>query len=719
MSKFSELQTKLTPESRALLDFVWDHFLAKKAWPTNREVYVARGKEKVQDLLHTLDSTIIREVDGSNSQKNFELPLLGILSTSQNADYLALLRRYLDYLRDLYYTRPDTGSVKHTDVQAALKLNDADTALLGRLVFAGFLTSSGGYKPDFSDWGISLPAALEDLPSTGDLQPAFEGLLDQLASLPRPVLLKERVAEDVRALNIPPLSIHAEQPIPGSAPVVFISYSHDTREHKMWILEVAQQLYKAGIDIILDQWELRAGDDTAKFMERSVKRAERVLMICTETYVRKVNEGKGGAGYEGMIVTSEIINDQGGAKFIPVIRQDGTHAVPTCVSTRAWINLSAGAQIEEEMKRLITDIRKDPSPTKPTRPPTAPSAELVAAPEATSVAETPSLSKPRAAAAPKKFSDDPAQAYREALQLARDSDLVTWRKLIAAEKKRATEGLLAWRKQANGTPPSSEKDLPAYVNGMTATHQGLFAIAAAGVESGQPKFNHQAALVYDLIKPVGWERDGYTFVVQLPEANVFVFQALIGAMAVYSNQAALAIDLATQRIVSRENSNHSQPLFLDHGLTAWPVALGRDAKRGWRFLMDLPDHFPWIAEAFGSAAAFREHLSAYFLLLSWLEFVTYIHKNPGYNGNVKLRLEIPPLFVRSDHAAIASRLLLQDRAPLADFARKLNVPTDRLLATWPHWVAEINAWLLLVFTMDYWPDSAVGELQNFAEDVHR
>lgn len=713
MPKFRELQAKLTPESRALLDFVWDHFLAKKTWPTNREVYVARGKEKVQGILHTLDSTIIREVDGSNSQKNFELPLLGILSTSKSAAYLALLRRYLDYLRDFYYTRPDTASVKHTDVQAALELNAADTALLGRLVFAGFLNSSGGYQPDFSDWGVSLPAALEDMPSTGDLQPAFEGLLDQLAAMPRPVLLKERVAEDVRALNIPPLAIPGEPPKPGSAPVVFISYSHDTREHKMWVLEVAQQLYKAGIDIILDQWELRAGDDTAKFMERSVKRAERVLMICTETYVRKVNEGKGGAGYEGMIVTSEIINDQGGAKFIPIIRQDGAHAVPTCVSTRAWINLSAGAQFEEEMKRLITDLRKDPPPTKPTRSPTALATEPMAAPE------PPSPPPPHAAVAPKKFSDDPTQAYREALQLARASDLVTWRKLIAVEKQRATEGLLTWRQQTKGTPQNLEKELPAYVKGMTATHHGLFAIAAAGVESGQPKFNHQAALVYDLIKPPGWERDGYTFFVQLPEANVFVFQALIGAMAVYSNQSALAIDLATQRIVSRENSSHSQPLFLDHGLTAWPHALGRDAKRGWQFLMELPDHFPWIMEAFGSAAAFREHLSAYYLLLSWLEFITYVHKNPGYNDTEKLRLDIPPLFVRSGHAAIASRLLLQDRVPLVDFARKLNVPIDRWLAAWPHWVGEINAWLLQVYPMDYWPDSVIAELQHFAEDVHR
>jgi hypothetical protein len=32
-------------------------------------------------------------------------------------------------------------------------------------------------------------------------------------------------------------------------------------------------------------------------MEQSVGWADRVLMICTETYVRKADEGKGGVGY--------------------------------------------------------------------------------------------------------------------------------------------------------------------------------------------------------------------------------------------------------------------------------------------------------------------------------------------------------------------------------------------------------------------------------------
>src|ERR1700693_1202226 len=90
-------------------------------------------------------------------------------------------------------------------------------------------------------------------------------------------------------------------------PKVFISYSHDTPAHKKWVGELASKLVNKGIDVILDQWELGPGDDVSKYMEKGVTEADRVLMICTEHYARKADEGKGGVGYEAMIVTGELI----------------------------------------------------------------------------------------------------------------------------------------------------------------------------------------------------------------------------------------------------------------------------------------------------------------------------------------------------------------------------------------------------------------------------
>jgi hypothetical protein len=36
-------------------------------------------------------------------------------------------------------------------------------------------------------------------------------------------------------------------------PLVFISYSHDSRDHKKWVAELASNLVANGIDVILDQ----------------------------------------------------------------------------------------------------------------------------------------------------------------------------------------------------------------------------------------------------------------------------------------------------------------------------------------------------------------------------------------------------------------------------------------------------------------------------------
>ena len=47
----------------------------------------------------------------------------------------------------------------------------------------------------------------------------------------------------------------------GEHPKVFISYSYDTPEHKQWVSELGAKLRRKGVEVILDQWHLRLGDD--------------------------------------------------------------------------------------------------------------------------------------------------------------------------------------------------------------------------------------------------------------------------------------------------------------------------------------------------------------------------------------------------------------------------------------------------------------------------
>ena len=75
-----------------------------------------------------------------------------------------------------------------------------------------------------------------------------------------------------------------------SIPKVFVSYSHDSLDHKKWVNELATKMRNNGIDAILDQWDLMPGGDLPHFMETNLENSDYILMICSEVYVKKANE---------------------------------------------------------------------------------------------------------------------------------------------------------------------------------------------------------------------------------------------------------------------------------------------------------------------------------------------------------------------------------------------------------------------------------------------
>ncbi|PKH56538.1 hypothetical protein CXF83_15165 [Shewanella sp. Choline-02u-19] len=143
-------------------------------------------------------------------------------------------------------------------------------------------------------------------------------------------------------------------------PKVFISYSHDDQAHKKWVLELAQRLRNSGVDAILDQFRVSLGDDLGNFMEKSVAESGRIIMVCTDTYVAKANDGLGGVGYEKMIMTAEYMNQIDTKKVIPLIRQNGTNNVPTFLKSRLYINFSREDEFELQFDNLLREIHEAP-----------------------------------------------------------------------------------------------------------------------------------------------------------------------------------------------------------------------------------------------------------------------------------------------------------------------------------------------------------------------
>lgn len=157
----------------------------------------------------------------------------------------------------------------------------------------------------------------------------------------------------------------------GAAPKAFISYSWSSPEHQKWVLDLAERLVSDGVDVVLDKYELREGQDKYAFMERMVtdEHVSKVLAICDRQYVEKANERKGGAGTESQIISKEVYDRVDQTKFIAIVveyDENGKEYVPTFFSGRIFIDMSTEEKLLENYDQLLRAIYNKPLHAKPT-----------------------------------------------------------------------------------------------------------------------------------------------------------------------------------------------------------------------------------------------------------------------------------------------------------------------------------------------------------------
>lgn len=141
-------------------------------------------------------------------------------------------------------------------------------------------------------------------------------------------------------------------------PKIFISYAWGSSD---LVLELAQRLVSHGVEVVLDKWDLKEGQDKYAFMERCVNDSEitKVLIVCDKEYAQKANDRTGGVGDETVIISSEIYGNMKQEKFIPIIAErdeEGQPYVPTYIKTRIYIDLSDTETYEVEYEKLLRNI---------------------------------------------------------------------------------------------------------------------------------------------------------------------------------------------------------------------------------------------------------------------------------------------------------------------------------------------------------------------------
>jgi formylglycine-generating enzyme required for sulfatase activity len=191
-------------------------------------------------------------------------------------------------------------------------------------------------------------------------------------------LEKERRHEALFTTLQPQLNTNQPQPAvqgPVMNPRVFLSYSHDSEAHKGWVRQLAERLVANGVEVTLDQWDLKPGMDVVLFGETAIREADRVLMVCSPTYVRKAEQRRSGTGQECLIVSAHMARQADTRKFIPLLRhpelqplpqaQPDQKLIPDFLGPRLWVDFRDDTGFEQSLKELLHDLFELPRYQKP------------------------------------------------------------------------------------------------------------------------------------------------------------------------------------------------------------------------------------------------------------------------------------------------------------------------------------------------------------------
>ncbi len=504
-------------------------------------------------------------------------------------------------------------------------------------------------------------------------------------------------------------------------PKVFISYSHDSAEHKQWVLELGTKLVQSGVDVVLDRWDLTPGDNFTHFMEAGVRDRDWVLVICTDNYVRRANDREGGVGYEVQIVTAQLVENLGIDKFIPIIRQaSGQEKMPTFLGGRVYIDFTDGSQFNEKFDELLHKLYDMPVVVKP------PLGEKPSFTKPLSEQETP-RSEEANTQLPKilEQAESAADAYAAAVEIVRTGDEFGWRQLLKQIKPRVFDSLVQWRQnELDEQKPKSKEQLVRVVDEAVDIISPLISIALVGVEYRRDQFRDQKSVFDDLLNRARWNRAGYTdWWINIPNALGYVYHSLHGSLSLSTNQLELALSLARVKI-SNLSTTEDRHAWETGDLIGWSGLL-RD--NGWKYLSEAYKKWEWLGLIFGEELEYRISLVAYYMALNIHELASRIAS--GQQDELEASLSpispfyftvLPAFLLEEYDINQQATSLLRNQEELAKLWTCLNVTREQMESSWETWLdlAEKELWKM-AGTPFYRMDNPIYRMDNPSLDIFR
>lgn len=154
------------------------------------------------------------------------------------------------------------------------------------------------------------------------------------------------------------------------APIVFISYSHDSDVHRERVLALSERLRADGIETLLDQYVNGSPEQGwPRWMLDQLDAADYVLVVCTETYYRRFRgqeePGKGkGVEWEGALITQEIYASRSRTlKFVPAFLSDAVENwIPEPLRSGNYYALTSENAYERLYDFLLKQAGAEPGP---------------------------------------------------------------------------------------------------------------------------------------------------------------------------------------------------------------------------------------------------------------------------------------------------------------------------------------------------------------------
>ena len=153
---------------------------------------------------------------------------------------------------------------------------------------------------------------------------------------------------------------------------VFISYSHDSREHAARVAALSDRLRHDGVDCRIDQYYVRPPEGWVDWMNRQVEKADTILVVCTEIYRQRLDRKQPptsgrGARWESHLMKSQlyragVVNE----KLLPVLfnRDDEQH-IPDELYTFDRVHVDPDDLDGDGPGELLRQVRRMPPLSEP------------------------------------------------------------------------------------------------------------------------------------------------------------------------------------------------------------------------------------------------------------------------------------------------------------------------------------------------------------------